>query len=86
MTEASAVMILMPPESQYIGIHMVQISITWETPQATMKIAKLRNIQVKPNSARFRTKYTRVKEIVKYESAIKESAPTWTARIAGRHR
>ena len=86
MTEARAVTILTLPESQYIGNQMVQISITWEAPQATMKIAKLKNIQVKRNSARFRTKYTRVKGIVKYASAINESAPTCTARIAGRHR
>ena len=76
MTDASAVMSLMPPDSQYIGNQMVQISIRWEAPQATMKIAKLKNIQVKRRSARFRTKYTRVKGMVKYASAINESLPT----------
>src|ERR1044072_896505 len=39
-TDASAVTALTNPDSQYVGTHIVQISMTWVAPHAMMKIPK----------------------------------------------
>jgi hypothetical protein len=54
--DAGAVNALMPPESQYVGYQIVQISIRCVTPQAMMKIPQQMKIQLKRRSVRLRTK------------------------------
>ena len=55
-TEARAVTAFTPPDSQYAGCQMVQISMKCEAPQAMMNVAKLTNTHPKRRSRRLRTK------------------------------
>src|ERR1043166_1864680 len=55
-TDARAVMALIEPESQYVGCQITQISIKGVVPQATMNMAKQRNIQLNGRSLRLRMK------------------------------